>query len=113
MQAGSPVAALDPMTIQIGASVAIVHVLEWIKKSDSIPWISAHTKTLNIWLAAAAAFCTTIGVTFVVNGSFWSGGAISFQMPPGQELITNAVRFVVQLGAQKAYYKIAVQPSGK
>lgn len=106
---GASGATLDPMTLQLGASVAVVHVIEWLKNSAKIQWITAHTATLNVWLAAAAAFLTTIGVTLVVNGSFWSGGDISFHMPPGQILITNVVRFIVQLGAQKAYYKVAVQ----
>lgn len=55
------------VTSQFAGAAAIGYLLNWLKESDRIPWISAHTKWLNRILVGVLSFITAIGVHYTFD----------------------------------------------
>jgi hypothetical protein len=89
-----------------GLSVAIVHILQTLKKSKLCPWLSADSDKINRVVAGVLAFVSSAGISF--SGNLWTGGTIT--VPSLQVMMHGMVEFATQLGMQQMYYKGAVKP---
>ena len=55
------------LSSQLGAAAASAYILNWMKDSAKIPWISAHTTQINKLVRAGMAIAATIGISFAWN----------------------------------------------
>jgi hypothetical protein len=96
---------------QFGVSVAVVHVIQWIKHSN-LPLLNKltpdSTAAIKV-IALIAAILTSAGFK-ILNGDVTNGWNVF--IPPIAVIIDATIHTVAQYGAQKGYYAIAVKTDG-
>ncbi len=103
----------EPLAGQLGSAFAIVHTIEWLKKSNYFPWLTCDTEKLNRVVSLLSATVMSLGFTFSMVGSWTAGGTITIQVPPLSAILEAGYRFFVQAGLQNAIYKTVVAPAPK
>ncbi len=96
-------------TNQVGVSVLVVYVLEWLKRTDKISWISENTDRLNRAVAIIVAFLTSIGFQFAMTGDWRSGGTITITVPSLTAVGSVLLHSLSQVGIQEGFYRAAVK----
>ena len=101
---------LTPLSTGAGIALIVPHIIEWLKKSKYVGWITPATDLLSRLLSLGVAAATTAGITF------------SFDANAGQAVITGltfsgVVAFLFQLfsqyKAQEFVYRAAIKPFQK
>lgn len=98
------------LTDQMTTAAIIIYVLQWLKKSKVVPWITADTKGLNRFLAALGAAAGTAGITFqldTVSGTLMITGLL---LP---NLLTFTWQFLQTWAMTQAGYSLFVEPNRK
>ena len=100
-----------PVTSQVGMSVLVVHLIEWMKSKKWCPWITEQSATINRAVAFVAAFLTSAGFAAVLVGDAHSGGQITITFPALSLGAVGAIlsRMMFQGGVQQLYYKLGVK----
>src|SRR4051812_17523007 len=57
----------DPVSTKLTTSAVIVYVLEVAKRSNLLPWITAHTKYMNRFASVVAACASAVGIHFTFD----------------------------------------------
>ena len=84
------------------AAVAVVYVLEVLKRLARLPFITQHTKVVNRWASLAAAFVVSVGIT--VTGDAATGWTVV--IPPAATLLALGVDWFHQIATQQFVYKV-------
>jgi hypothetical protein len=106
---------MDPVVTQVGISVAIVHLIEWLKGKRWFPWITNQSAAINRAVSFSAALLTGIGFSCVTVGSLHSGGSFTVNFPALTAVTFSAAiaRMMFGGGVQQWYYTQAVKPAAK
>lgn len=94
---------------QFGVSVAVVHILEWLKRAGWFPWLTQNSTTVLRLISILVAAGTSAGFK-IVSGD-WQHGVTLF-IPPLSVLVDVVIHTVAQYGAQHGYYNLAVKSDG-
>ena len=105
-----PPLATDTSMQQIGVSVLLVYVLEWLKQSK-LPFITATTDTLNRVISFVVAFLMSCGVVFIANPGGWLNGGGTIQVPALLQVVNTLLHTFGQFGLQQTYYHLVVKPT--
>ena len=95
---------------QVGVSVLVVGVLQWLKRQTWFPWITEHTDGLNRAVALAAAFLTSAGFQFAIDGGWQTGGTLTITIPSLTVIFSFLLHAAAQGGIQETLYRVAVKP---
>lgn len=57
----------DVITSQVTASAVVVMLLQWLKRSKWMPWLTGETDVLNKAVAALAAAFTAVGIHYTYD----------------------------------------------
>lgn len=52
------------ITSQLASAALMVYLLQWVKRSRLIPWVTEHTKGLNRMLNAMLAMAAAVGIHY-------------------------------------------------
>lgn len=82
-------------------------VQEWLKNSNLpiFSWINHVTPKMNVFVSAAVALATTLGVHFMWTPNPEGGGALLMVLPPAAVLAHAAGQLVIQHLTYKAAVK--------
>jgi hypothetical protein len=95
---------------QFGVSVAVVHILEWLKNSRLAPFFSQRTTVLIRLVALVIAALTSVGFKFAVSqGDLSTGGVLTVAFPSLASIVDVLLHTAAQYGAQKGYYHLAIK----
>ena len=95
---------------QLGVSVFLVYLIQWLKNSPWFPWISARTDAINRTVAIVVAFLTSVGFQIHMTGDWTSGGTLVIQIPALTAVFSVFLHSFAQVGMQETFYKMAVKP---
>ena len=97
---------------QIPLSMWVCWLLEKIKNSPAITVISQNSAALNRWVALGAAFLTSAGLNWGVEGSMGAGWDMHLHIPALAALVHFlAIDVPRNYGIQQTFYKMAVKPT--
>lgn len=54
----------DVITSQLAGAALLAYLLQWIKASRFVPWVSDHTKGINYALTGLLSLAATIGIHY-------------------------------------------------
>lgn len=100
--------ASDFMT-HLTSGAAVVYIIEGLKASGRVPWLTADTKTVNKMASAIAAACLAFGIT--ATGDASTGWIV--QIPSATVLLSGVWHWLEQWVIQQGYYDLVAQKSGK
>jgi hypothetical protein len=100
---------ITELSHQFGVSVAVVHVLEWLKRAGWFPWLTNNTTTALRIISLLAALATSAGFK-VLSGDYQHGWTLA--VPPLAAIADTLIHAVAQFGAQQGYYSIVVKADG-
>jgi hypothetical protein len=95
---------------QVGISVLVVFVLQWLKNARWFPWVAEHTTTLNRVIAFVIAVLTSIGFQFALVGNWQMGGTLTIQLPSAGAIFSVITHSLAQAGIQEGFYQSVVKP---
>ena len=94
---------------QFGVSVAVVHILEWLKRAGWFPWLTANSTTVLRLISILVALATSAGFK-IISGD--AGHGWNIFIPPVAVVVDTLIHAVAQFGAQQGYYSIVVKADG-
>lgn len=94
---------MNQYTTGESAALLVVLLLQWLKRSNLIPWVSEHTRGLNIAISSALAFLTSIGLTVTFAGGLVEGGQIIITYGAIGDMLTY---FGSQMFHQELLYQV-------
>lgn len=118
----------DPITSSLTAAAACAFFLQLIQKTKYVPWITEHTKEINIGAKLLLSGLATLGISHAWNPSTGGGGVLMFTVPPlsviliglwhwfGQFAIQHGFGQVLNIGTLKAIdnpVQVNQQPEAK
>lgn len=71
----------DEILSQFTASAMTAYAIEWLKRSQYFPFITAETKTVNRVLSAIGAALTAFGIHTAIEGSSGAGWHVTIAIP--------------------------------
>lgn len=77
--------AADATTLlssQITAAAACAYILNLIKQSDKIPWVTQNTQLINVAIRAVLAGGAALGISHVWAPATGGGGVLTITIPP-------------------------------
>ena len=90
--------------------------VEWLKRTNSVPWITEHTAWTNRIVAALVAMLSAIGITsgFVIDSTSGYATLTLGHIPATWETFSNMVVIAFeQFWIQKGYWRVAIVGSDK
>lgn len=102
---------MNELGYQFGIAVAIVHLINWLKNTKLVPWVTAHSATINRVIAFAGSVIGGLGVHAVMNGSLTSGGTLMITYPPLDAMVTSFAHIAASWGIQKLYFELQKTPA--
>ena len=94
---------------QFGVSVAVVHILEWLKQAGWFPWLTNNSTTVLRLISILAALATSAGFK-IISGD--AGHGWNIFIPPIAVVFDTLLHAIAQFGAQQGYYSVAVKADG-
>lgn len=83
-------AAGDATTLlgsQLAAAAACTYILNGLQRIKRIPWITAHTTSINVIVRAGLAGVAALGISHVWNPSDGGGGVLMITIPPAAIIV--------------------------
>lgn len=75
------------LTSQIGAAAACSYVLNLLQRWSRLPWITEHTKVINVIVRAVLAGAATLGISKAWTPTTGGGGVLMISIPPFAVLV--------------------------
>src|SRR5438445_27836 len=101
---------VSPAVDQITASAVSVFVLQLIKKSKAIPWISSETPKLNRAIALILAGITALGIHYTYDAT--AGTLVISGLTLGGVLHASW-HYLQSIAVQEGFYQAAVNKGVK
>lgn len=102
---------MNEIEAKMGMAILTVHLIEWAKNTEKIPWINHYTNNLTRFVAVMAAILSAVGVHSALTGTFGSGGSLTITWPPADVLVTGLWNYALQWGMQRAYKRVIAPTS--
>jgi hypothetical protein len=90
----------DPITAQVTAAAACAFVLQGLQKWKALPWVTAHTATINLVAKAALSFGATLGISKAWTPAVSGGGVLMITIPPATVLVLGVWHWFGQFSMQ-------------
>lgn len=71
----------DPITAQVTAAAACAFIMQGLQKWKAIPWLTAHTTKLNVFLKVVLSFGATLGISRAWEPAASGGGTLVITVP--------------------------------
>lgn len=85
-------------------------VIDWLKRTNWVPWINHNTDKLNRVVSIVAAIGQTAGFNFIFEGTLDAGGILHVSIPSLSAIVHFATDSVYTFAAQEFAYKVAMKP---
>lgn len=103
---------ISQLAHQTGIGVMAVYLLQWLKQTAWVPFITEHSATLNKWLGVLIAVATSVGIKYAVSqgaGAYAGGYHVVLDIPSAQTLFDTAIHAAAQFAGQQILYHTAVK----
>lgn len=94
---------------QFGVSVAVVHILEWLKNAGWFPWLTNNSGTVLRIISLLIALATSAGFK-IMSGDPIHGWTVF--IPSFAVIFDTTLHAIAQFGAQEGYYNVAMKADG-
>jgi hypothetical protein len=100
----------DPILSSVTAAAACSFLLDRIQKSEKLPWISAHTTTINTVAKLVMSGLSTIGIAHAWTPSVAGGGTLVLTIPALPVIAVGLWHWFGQFAIQHGFGQI-ISPS--
>ena len=93
----------------------IVYLIQWLKGSKWVPWLTADSKHLPQVLSAISAALLSFGITWTFSQTQPgdTAGVLTITIPMWTTLLKGLWEFLVQFTGQQVIFDGIVQKAGK
>lgn len=95
-------------TSTFAASAVVVWVLQIIKKSEKIPWITKDSAKINRLVAVFLSGVAALGVTWVFAPAANGGHTLSISIPSAVTLVSSGWLWLKSFAIQEWIYRSSV-----
>ena len=95
-------------TSTFAASAVVVWVLQMVKKSEKVPWITKETAKINRIVAVLLSGVAALGVTWVFAPAANGGHTLSISIPSAVTLVSSAWLWLKSFAIQEWIYRSSV-----
>jgi hypothetical protein len=95
---------MNDTVFHMGVAALIVQLINWMKATKLIPFVNEHSTMITRFISVTAALLTGIGIHFITQGDFSSGGSLQITWPPLDVMLTSFITSVGQWGFQQLLY---------
>jgi hypothetical protein len=72
---------------QLAAAAACTYIINALQRIKQLPWITAHTKTINVIVRAGLAGIAELGISHAWSPASEGGGVLMITIPPLMVLV--------------------------
>lgn len=93
----------DPILSSVTAAAACSFLLDRVQKSHIIPWVTAHTKWINLAAKIVMSGASTLGISHAWQPAATGGGTLVITIPVASVIMIGAWHWFGQFALQHGF----------
>lgn len=93
----------DPVLSSFTAAAACSFILDRVQKSEIVPWITAHTKWINLAAKIVMSGAATLGISHAWNPAPTGGGVLMVTVPAFTVIVLGLWHWFSQFALQHGF----------